>query len=782
MRNFLSFFFILISFFSFAQRRTISGYIYEKGSRESLVGVNVYNPDSKLGSTSNIYGFYSLTLNATDSVLIRWSYVGYQTVEKKILLKENLHLNIFLESSLQLEEVVISGEREQKVSEEVRMSVVGIKPQDIKAIPALLGEKDVFKALQLMPGVQKGTEGSSGIYVRGGGPDQNLIILDEAIVYNANHLFGFFSIFNGDALKSIELTKGGFPARYGGRLSSVIEMTMKDGNKQKFAGEAGVGIISARLLLEGPIVKDKSSFIISGRRTYIDFLMQPIIAAQTGGSSVGYYFYDLNAKANYDFGNKNKLFLSGYFGRDKFYMNEKMSREDRYKAGLFWQNSTATLRWNHLFHNTLFSNASFVFSDYTMKIYAENKSNNDLFSMQYVSGINDYGLKYDLYYHPSPNHSIRAGINSIYHVFVPGAFVLKNDFFEDDISMSKKEEGVETSIYIEDEIKTLNNKLRLNPGVRLTSFFVKDQHYISPEPRFSSSYLIKPDFALKASFASMSQFLHLLSNTGIGLPTDLWVPSTPNIKPQKSWQVAAGIGKDFFKNDLSLTVEGYYKKSDHIIGYKEGASFIGISEPGQSSEFNWEQNITTGQAWSYGLEILFRKNSGRFTGWVGYTLSWTQMQFDELNFGEKFYARYDRRHDISLVGIFRLFEDITLSGTWVYGTGNAVTLPKASYIPMPYNEDGTMSNGFWGVVSDYGDKNSFRMSAYHRLDIGLQIHKKKKKTEHTYEVGVYNLYNRQNPFFYYLTTVDSGNNKTKNVLEQISIFPLIPSLSWSIKF
>ncbi|MDD2344931.1 MAG: TonB-dependent receptor, partial [Bacteroidales bacterium] len=612
----LIFFFILLSFSGFAQRKTISGYIYEKGSRESLVGVNVYNPDSKQGSTSNIYGFYSLSLNVTDSVLIRWSYVGYQTIEKKVLLNENLHLNIFLESSLELQEVVISGEREQKISEEVRMSVVGIKPQDIKAIPALLGEKDVFKALQLMPGVQKGTEGSSGIYVRGGGPDQNLIILDEAIVYNANHLFGFFSIFNGDALKSIELTKGGFPARYGGRLSSVIEMTMKDGNKQKFAGEAGVGIISARLLLEGPIVKDKSSFIISGRRTYIDFLMQPIIAAQSGGSSVGYYFYDLNAKANYDFGNKNKLFLSGYFGRDKFYMNEKMSLENRLKAGLFWQNSTATLRWNHLFHNTLFSNASFIFSDYTMKIYAEEKSNNDLFSMQYISGINDYGLKYDLYYHPSPNHSIRAGINSIYHVFVPGAFVLKNDFVEDDIKMSKREEGVETSIYMEDEIKTLNNKLRLNPGVRLTSFMVKDKHYISPEPRFSSSYLIKPDLALKASFASMSQFLHLLSNTGIGLPTDLWVPSTPNIKPQKSWQVAAGIGKDFLKNDVSLTIEGYYKKSDHIIGYKEGASFIGISQPGQRSEFNWEQNITTGQAWSYGLEILFRKNSGRFTGWM----------------------------------------------------------------------------------------------------------------------------------------------------------------------
>ncbi len=769
----------IVTLTTYAQKHTISGYVYEKGSRESLVGVNVYNPDLKIGTTTNAYGFYSLTINASDSIVIRWSYVGYNTVEKKISLKNNVEMNIFLDPSLLLQEVVITGETQRKVSEEVRMSVIEISPKDIKAIPALLGEKDVFKALQLMPGVQKGNEGSSGIYVRGGGPDQNLIILDEAIVYNASHLFGFFSLFNGDALKSIELTKGGFPARYGGRLSSVVEMTMKDGNKQKFGGEAGVGIISSRLLLEGPIVKNKSSFIISGRRTYIDILMQPFIMAQTGGSNVGYYFYDLNAKVNYDFGDKNKLYLSGYFGRDKFYMNEKID-ETSLKAGLYWQNSTATLRWNHLFNNKLFSNASVIFSDYTMDIYAKEKYFGDYFSLNYISGIQDYSIKYDLYYHPSANHSVRGGVTSIYHIFTPGAFVVKNSDPTNDINKSKREDGVETSLYLEDEIKAFKNKVRLNPGIRLTSFVVKDKAYWSPEPRFSGSYMIKPDLSAKVSFASMSQFLHLLSNTGVGLPTDLWVPSTKNINPQKSWQVAAGIAKDFLNRDLSLTIEGYYKKSDNIIGYKEGASFIGIDEPDETSEFNWEQNITSGQAWSYGAEFLFRKNAGKFTGWIGYTLSWTQMQFDELNFGKKFWARYDRRHDISVVGIYNITDEFSVSGTWVYGTGNAVTLPKASYSPVPF-DNSNMGYNYW-YVSDYGEKNSFRMAPYHRLDIGFQFHRIKPKYEETWELGFYNLYNRQNPFFYYISSNYYNNGTSKTVLKQASIFPIIPSLSWSIKF
>ncbi len=769
--------FLIILFFSFAanaQKSTISGFVYEKGSSESIIGVNVYLPEYNIGTTSNTYGFYSITLDKMDTVEVRWSFVGYQTIEKKISLRSSQELNIVLQPSITLKEVVISGNREQKQSEETRMSTIALKPVDVKNIPALLGEKDVFKALQLMPGVQKGSEGSSGLYVRGGGPDQNLIILDEATVYNANHLFGFFSLFNGDALKSIELTKGGFPARYGGRLSSVIDMTMKDGNKEKFSGEAGVGIISSRLLLEGPIVKNKSSFIVSGRRTYIDILMQPFIQSTTS-SKAGYYFYDLNAKINYDFGNKNKLYLSGYFGRDKFYASELGDNQS--SNGLFWQNATTTLRWNHLFSNKIFSNTSIIFSDYTLKLYAEEEYVNERFELNYKSGIRDYSGKFDIQYLPNTNHLIRAGFTSIYHIFTPSAFVVKTNVLAENIENIVKNEGIETSAYLEDEIK-IKTKLKLNPGIRISSFSVGNKFYINPEPRLSASYMLKKDLAIKASFASMSQYLHLLSSTGIGLPTDLWVPATENVKPQKSWQVAAGMAKDIDKYDLSITVEGYFKKSNNIIGYLEGSNFLMLEDPSVTNEFNWEKNITSGQAWSYGGELLIRKTAGKFTGWIGYTLSWTQLQFDELNFGKKYYARYDRRHDISLVGIYSISENITLSATWVYGTGNAITLPKASYSPVPFGE-----SSYNQTVEDYGDKNSFRMAPYHRFDIGIQFHKIRPKYKRTFEIGLYNAYNRKNPFYYYLTTKYNFVDGTqKSVINQVSLFPIIPSISWSIKF
>jgi len=769
-------FLLILLFFTIslnAQKRTISGYVFEKVSGESLIGVNVYLPEYSIGTTTNTYGFYSITIDHRDSIEIRWSFVGYQTIKKNISLQSNQEINITLDASITLKEVVISGNREKKQSEEIRMSTIAIKPIEVKNIPALLGEKDVFKALQLMPGVQKGSEGSSGLYVRGGGPDQNLIILDEAVVYNANHLFGFFSLFNGDALKSIELTKGGFPARYGGRLSSVIDMTMKDGNKQKFSGEAGIGIISSRLLLEGPIVKNKSSFIISGRRTYIDILMQPFIKNETDASA-GYFFYDINAKVNYDFGNKNKLFLSAYFGRDKFYAEEL--EDNSSKNGLYWQNATTTLRWNHLFSNKIFSNTSVIFSDYTLKLYAEEKSDNDIYKLDYKSGIRDFSAKFDLQYLPNTNHLIRWGVNSIYHIFTPSAIVVTGDLLEDEIDNTIKNEGTETAVYIEDDIK-ITNKLKLNPGFRLSGFNVGNQFYINPEPRLSVSYMLKKDLSVKASFATMSQYLHLLSNTGVGLPTDLWVAATENVKPQKSWQLAAGMAKDIDKYDLTITLETYFKKSDNIIGYREGSNFLLIDDPSNTNEFNWEKNITSGQSWSYGCELLIRKNAGKFTGWIGYTLSWTQLQFDELNFGKKYYARYDRRHDISLVGIYTINEKITLSATWVYGTGNAITLPKASYSPHPLNE-----NYFNYTVEDFGDKNSFRMAPYHRFDIGIQFHKKRAKYQRTIELGLYNAYNRKNPFYYYLTTKYNMDGTQKNVINQVSLFPVIPSISWTIKF
>lgn len=761
---------------------SVSGYVREQGSGESLIGVSVYQPGTSNGTASNTYGFYSLTLPATDSIELVFTYVGYKPITRKIGLRQNRQLNIALQPNATLQEVEVVGSRREKVTATPQMSNIEIPVSQIKNIPALMGEKDVLKVLQLMPGVQKGSEGNSGIYVRGGGPDQNLIILDDATVYNATHLFGFFSLFNGDALKSVELTKGGFPARYGGRLSSVIELNMKEGNKEEFHGEGGVGLLSSRLVLEGPLKKGVSSFLVSGRRTYADILARPFMPADL---KAGYYFYDLNTKINYDFGRKNKLYLSGYFGLDRFSVKEKYDNGSS-DIGIYWGNRTGTLRWNHLFNDQLFANTSFIFSNYKFNIsLEENNQNEQEFSLNYLSGIRDIGIKYDLDYLPNPQHSVRVGILSTYHRFKPSALVVKDTEIDKITRKIENIDVVETGIYAEDTYKPFP-QLRLNAGMRLSYFAAKNKSYLRPEPRLAVSYNLREDLALKASYASMNQYVHLLSNTGIGLPTDLWVPSTQRVAPQQSRQVALGLAKDIAAHDLTLTLEGYYKKSDNIIGYKEGASFLLIDDPESAEKVNWENNITAGQGWSYGMEFLLQRKVGKFSGWLGYTLSWTQLQFDSLNFGQKYYARYDRRHDISVVGIYTPNDRITLSGTWVYGTGNAVTMPQAEYevrenIPSTYTTDYN-NNYFPQNATYYGEKNNFRMAPYHRFDIGIQFHKKKRWGERTWEVSFYNAYNRKNPFFYMLQSEYVGPDENQIRIKQISLFPILPSVSYGFKF
>jgi hypothetical protein len=671
------------------------------------------------------------------------------------------------------------------------MSTLSLQVSQVKNVPSLLGEKDVFKVLQLMPGVQKGAEGSSGIYVRGGGPDQNLIILDDAIVYNASHLFGFFSIFNGDALKSVELRKGGFPARYGGRLSSVLEMNMKEGNKEEWHGEGGIGIISSRMTVEGPLKKGKSSILLSGRRTYIDLLLRPLLAASKE-ENTGYYFYDFNAKVNYDFGRNNKLYLSGYFGKDKFYL--KNDRDGvKENVGFLWGNTTSTLRWNHLFSNKLFANASAIYSNYKFGIYDKYKvlqGEKDYYA-EYYTGIRDFSLKYDLDFLPNPDHWIRIGAISIFHRFKPHAFVELDVPKNINIRDIRYTDGVESGVYAEDTWQPYQS-LKINAGLRFSHFLASRNQYHFFEPRISVAWRLENDFALKGSYASMSQFIHMLSGTGISLPTDLWVPTTDRVRPQQSQQLALGLVKDLQNPNLVFSMEGYYKKMDHVIGYKEGASFIDIDEASSAVGINWEDNVTSGKAWSYGVEFLLQKKEGRLTGWIGYTLSWTQMQFDSLNFGKKYYARYDRRHDISIVATYKISDRITLSGTWVYGTGNAVTLPLSEYNVSQHPADdqsqsfyysGKAMYHFGRDVNDYGEKNNFRMKAYHRMDIGIQFHKKKKWGERIWEISLYNAYNRKNPFFYYTDNkYDEATNKWFGQLKQVSLFPVIPSFSYSFKF
>lgn len=768
-----------------AKKITVSGYIKEQGSDETLIGVNVYSPQLKIGTTSNTYGFYSLTLNSPEPVELQYSFVGYSTESIVIQSEKSQEVNVHLKAGTTLNEVVVTAEANSRQSESVQMSTISVPVAQIKNVPTLLGEKDVFKVLQLMPGVQKGMEGSSGLYVRGGGPDQNLIILDDAIVYNASHLFGFFSLFNGDALKSVELTKGGFPARYGGRLSSVLDMNMKEGNKEEWHGEGGIGLISSRMTVEGPLKKNKSSILLSGRRTYLDLITRPI-SKSLDGTSVGYYFYDLNAKINYDFGRKNKLYLSGYFGKDLFSVKNKSDNYDD-EAGLNWGNTTATLRWNHLFTSKVFSNFSLIYSKYNFQINDKYKVVNESkdYYAEYNSGINDLTAKYDLDIIPNPKHWIKAGFSAIRHQFNPYAFVEEdngNSIFKHEYQKIK---GMETGVYLEDTYQPFD-RVKINGGLRYSHFFASNKQYKFLEPRLSLAWRIKNDLAAKASYASMNQYVHLLSNTGISLPTDLWVPCNDKVGPQRSQQFAVGVVKDYAKPALSVSLEGYYKKMDNIIGYKEGATYLNLDEAGSGSETKWSENITTGQGWSYGMELFIQKKVGKFNGWIGYTLSWTQLQFDSLNFGRKYYARYDRRHDISLVGIYKLTDRITLSATWVYGTGNAVSLAGEQYQSYSHNPVGSTDSyqGFnFGNLWPHGEtevidnKNNFRMGAYHRLDFGIQFHKQKKWGERTWEISIYNVYNRKNPFFYYNYT-NNGYGK----LKKVSLFPIIPSITYTFKF
>jgi len=766
----------------YSQWFTVSGYIREKGTGEMLGGVSVGTDLEK--TSSNNYGFYTFNFRAGKRTVVYFQASGFIGDSLVVLGEKDIAYNVELAviDTIGLVQIYV---RKSTIADKADMSKIDIPVQQIKDIPALLGEKDVLKVIQLLPGVQKGGEGQSGIYVRGGGPDQNLIILDEATVYNANHLFGFFSLFNGDALRSVELVKGGFPARYGGRLSSVIEMNMKEGNLNKYSGEFGIGLISSRGLFEGPIKKNKSSFMISGRRTYADIIAQPLIMAATNGSNAGYYFYDLNAKANYILSDKDKFYVSGYFGRDKFYFSDKQNGQSL-KTNFGWGNRTLTTRWNHQFNKRTFANLSAIYSHYDLNIEVNVKElNSPEFLLKYQSIIDDYGLKYDVDWAPNNRNKIRYGISAINHQFQPSATVLK---LGPNSPVNRKSELIQTyenGIYLEDQVKM--GRWNLYPGIRISHYHVEGKNWVKPETRFSVGYQIRKDLAFKTSAATMWQYIHLLSNTGLGLPTDLWIPATPKVGPMKSEQVAVGIAKDF-KQGYSLSVEGYYKELTDIITYKEGASFIlqdDFFDPSVPvNKKAWESQVTSGKGWSKGMELFLQKKVGKLSGWVGYTLSWTELQFDSVNGGKKYFAKYDRRHDVSIVGIYKISKKLTVSATWVYGSGNAITLPQ-SIVPIPgmnpqaYPQVWDVRGSTGNQTLDYGARNSFRMEPYHRLDVGLQFSRDKRRGRETMELSCYNAYNRANPFFYYGGSSPDFNNR---VLKKVTLFPIIPTLTYSFKF
>jgi TonB-dependent Receptor Plug Domain/CarboxypepD_reg-like domain len=799
--------FILLVLFSInlkaQQKYTISGYFEDSASAEKLISAAIFDVKTSSGTVSNTYGFYSLTLPKGKVDLIM-SYVGYADQRESFLLRKDTIINIKLRPNLELQTVEVSARKQDRIEQRTQMSQVTIPIAQIKKIPALLGEVDVLKALQLLPGVQAGGEGQNGLYVRGGSPDQNLILLDGVPVYNVSHVGGFFSVFNGDAVKNVTLTKGGFPARYGGRLSSIIEIDMKEGNMKEFHGEGGIGLISSRLTLEGPIKKDVASYMISARRTYVDALLIPILKLAATNNANGNQnttvsprlnFYDINGKINWKINEKNRLYLSAYTGEDIFGYAATTATTDGLNTsttdgGTNWGNITTAFRWNSVINNKLFANTTLTYSRYKVDILASNSILRNTVTTgnlaQYTSGIEDISGKVDFDYVPNPKNRIRFGLGATQHTYNPGAYQLEITSANtklDTVLGSVKTNSVEPFVYVEDEFQL--GALKANIGLHASGFKVGSTFYQSIQPRVGLNYPLSNDLALKASFTTMRQYINLLTNERIGLPTDLWVPSTERIKPQDAWQAAIGAAKTV-QDDYEVSAEAYYKKMTNVISYREGVSYLG-------SDNGWEDKITQGVGETYGLELFVQKKIGKFTGWVGYTLSWNTRQFDNedptlrVNNGKVYPFKYDRRNDFKALCTYNFSDRFSFTSSWQFSTGNSVSLPEITYSApqRPENVDNPFIGGGYRALEIIGDKNSYRMPSYHRLDVNFEWTKKKKRFTRTFSLGAYNAYSRANPVFLYrdsnVTTVN-GQTVEAPVFRQFSLLPIVPSIAYNFKF
>ncbi len=833
-RLLLIFISILCAVLVLAQRAnsyTISGYVSDAASGERLIGAAVYDTVSRQGTVTNTAGFYTLTIVENrknqvgplkverPEVVLVASYVGYEPSEVSLQPSEvsGQTVNFALQLATRLQEVTVTGHQSVSAPDNVQMSAIEVPVTQIQAIPAIGGEVDVLKAIQLLPGVQSGGEGSAGIYVRGGGPDENLVMLDGAPLYNINHALGMFSVFNADAIKNVTLYKGNFPARFGSRLSSVIDVWQKEGNNTFWHGGISVGLIASKINLEGPIFskaqldslkagyspRAKTTFNISARRTYFDLFTAPLIAAMTSGDGMslwaGYYFYDINAKLSHTFSEKDRLSIGIYSGSDVEYM--RMSEKDTYGGSTSefgmsmrygWGNTLAAIDWQHQINHQLFLNTRVHYSGYRSKLsqsMSEKKTGEENTSfeqqMGFNSQINDVSVSSQLEFTPNQKHKVQAGLEYIYHHFQPSVqntmILSMGDsaaaaFNMDTTIGNKALHGHEVAAYIEDTWSPIR-WFRLNYGARFSMYGIRGKVYPSVEPRVGMRFLVHKDVAIKASYSYMSQYVHLLSNSSLSLPSDMWVPVTHDLPPMRSMQVAAGISYDVL-GQVELSVEGYYKRSLNLIEYKEGASYMGYTA-------DWESKVTTGTGWSYGVEFLAQRKIGPVTGWIGYTWSRTMRQFDEINYGKPFHAKYDREHDLSITLQYQITPRIDIAGTWVYATGNRGTLVSQVYI-----------DPWIGTVEYFSERNGYQLPDYHRLDLAANFHFPHKRSEkgkkgkadgyygkggwlrhaeHILNISCYNVYCHMNPMF---VEADPYSGK----LYQITLFPILPSISYHFKF
>ena len=760
-------FFLVCSLGLQAQDYTISGYLKDVETGEELLYATVAAQGTTIGTNTNLYGFYSLTLPAGKYTIV-YSYIGYESKVLDINLIANLTQDIEIGTAgNQLDEIVVTATVEENDNvTNTEVSVVTLDVAKTSKIPVLLGEKDIFKTLQLMPGVASNSEGGSGFFVRGGATDQNLVLLDEAVVYNASHLLGFFSVFNSDALKDVKLYKGGIPAQYGGRASSVMDIRMKNGNMKNYDASGGIGLISSRLTVEGPIVKDKGSIILSGRRTYADVVAK-VVSDEFDGATL--FFYDLNAKANYKIGDKDRIYLSTYFGKDVLGVEN---------FGFDWGNQTFTGRWNHTVNSKLFMNTSLIYSDYE---YGFDIDAGEI-KVNLAAGIFDYNVKQDFNFYPNPNNKINFGWQTNLHQFRAPTFTFNDEEPTEEVA-NNLQNALESGIYASNEQK-LGASLTLNYGLRLSLFnnigaeteqIFNEQdeiieeiehgagefynNYVGIEPRISATYLLNPKSSLKASYNRNFQYLHLLANSNSGTPTDLWIPSSPLVKPTIADQVALGYFRNLSNNQYKFSTEVYYKALQNIVDYEDGAEVFGAA--------NAESELVFGDGRAMGLEVLFEKTKGKFTGWISYTLSNVEYKSELVNNGDWYSARQDRTHDVSVVGIYEITPRLSLSGSWVYYTGDAVTFPSGKYFV-----DGKL-------VNLYTERNADRMPDYHRLDLGITwVLSDNKRFYNDLNFSVYNAYNRKNAYSITFARNEAGASEAT----RLALFGVLPSITWNFRF